>query len=222
MIELNIEQMSEEWKIAKAGKVSGTGFSKIVTSVGKPSKQADKYMRRLAGETLTGRMADGYQSAAMRRGIEMEPEARKFYIWHFGRKVRQVGLCYKDETRKVACSPDGLIDPDGGLEIKCPELETHIFYMLNPQELIKDYYQQLQGDLYVSGKSWWDIMSYYPDLDPVKLTVVPVPAFQTALDRQVKIFLQGLPLMIQELKEGKLPTPSTPKPEIEPGPNDLN
>jgi len=224
MIELNIEQMSPEWFKEKAGVLSASSFDKIITAGGQPSKQVEKYMRRLAGEILIGRKVEGYQSAAMERGILMEEEARKFYVWHFGSKVRQVGMCFKDEAKMVACSPDGLIDPHGGLEIKCPELHTHVGYMLNPQQLVKDYYQQLQGSLYVTGRVWWDIMSYYPELDPVKLRVTPIQLFQEKLNREIQDFVRDLPVMVSTLKKEALPTPSTPKPQTapQPGPNDLN
>ena len=133
-------------------------------------------------------------------------------------------MCFKDEAKMVACSPDGLIDHHGGLEIKCPELHTHVGYMLNPQQLVKDYYQQLQGSLYVTGRVWWDIMSYYPELDPVKLRVTPIQPFQEKLNREIQDFVRYLPVMVATLKKEALPTPSTPKPQTapQPGPNDLN
>ena len=84
----------------------------------------------MAGESILGRKEETYQSAAMTRGIELEPEARGYYELVKGVEVEQVGLCYPDERQRYSCSPDGLIGENGLLEMKCPILHTHVEYLL--------------------------------------------------------------------------------------------
>ena len=74
--------------------------------------------------------------------------------------------CYKGEDKLVACSPDGLIGDNGGLEIKCPSQGVHVEYLLSGKMPTK-YTLQVQGFLYVTGREWCDFMSYHPSMKPM-------------------------------------------------------
>lgn len=190
MIILDCEQGSETWFSARAGIPTASGFSKIVTTKGAPSKQAEKYMLRLAGERILGKPEETFQSSAMQRGVELEEEAREYFEFTQGVEVQQVGLCYKDETRSVSCSPDGLLE-ESGLEIKCPLISTHIGYILKGK-LPTDYFCQVQGSMYVTGfDSWW-FLSYYPGLDPLLLKIERDPIFIGKLHGAIQKFNEEL------------------------------
>jgi len=51
------------------------------------------------------------------------------------------------------------------VEIKCPLLKTHLRYLLDGK-LPLDYFQQVQGSLYITGFDEWDFMSFYPGIKP--------------------------------------------------------
>jgi len=183
---LDIVQQTPEWFKEKAGRPSASNFDSIITNDGKPSKQRTKYLYQLAGERITGIREESYQNAAMTRGIEMEAEARQYYELLNNVEVQQVGLCITDDGL-VACSPDGLVGKDGGLEIKCPTLPTHVEYLYKGG-LVEKYFQQVQGSLFVSGRKWWDLISYYPGLKPVIIRVTPDKTFLTALKVELALF----------------------------------
>jgi putative phage-type endonuclease len=185
------EQGSVEWFQAKAGVPSASNFDKIVTTTGFASKQKVKYMYRLAGETITGMPEETYQNMAMARGIELEDEARMFYEITTSSTVEQVGFCIADEG--FACSPDGLVGKDGLIEIKCPSMAVHVEYLLDGS-LPKTYFQQVQGQMLVTGRRWCDFVSYYPAIKPL---VVRVERNEEFLDK-LKIELVSF---VQELKE---------------------
>lgn len=198
MIICHHEQGTEEWFQARCGIPSASNFDKIVTASGDSSKQREKYLNRLAGEKVSGKSVDGFKSAAMERGVELEAEARSYYEIVTGRDVQRVGFCYHDDG-EVGCSPDGLIGEDGGLEIKCPEIHTHVeYYRL--KKLPTTYYQQVQGSLWVTGRDWWDFLSYFPGLKPLIIRVTPDKDFQEKLEAELEKFCDELKQVIEEIR----------------------
>ena len=96
----------------------------------------------------------------MQWGIDHEDEARNAYMARTGFLVDLSGFMYRNFLR-VGCSPDGLIDQDGMLEIKCPTSTTHVEY-LEAKNLPSKYRAQVQGQLWVSGRQWCDFVSFDP------------------------------------------------------------
>ena len=170
MITLDCEQGSDEWFEARVGIPSASVFSKIFTSEGKVSKSGAALMNKLVGERLTGKKAHGYSDKNMEGGSEREDEARIFFQMMTGLEVEQVGLCYYDEKKDRSCSPDGLIGDNEGLEIKCPIISTQIEY-LRKGSLPTNYFSQVQGSLYITGRERWHFMSYYPGIKPLHLII---------------------------------------------------
>ena len=198
MIALDMPQYSEEWWKARTGVPSASCFDKIITTTGKPSKQAQAYMHQLAGERIAGAKPDTYQSAAMQRGIELEAEARKLFELVEGVEVQQVGICYFDERKQFACSPDGLI-LDSGLEIKCPLIHTHVSYLLDGR-LPSDYFQQVQGSMLVTGLPTWFFCSYYPGLPPLIIRVERDIPFILMLKTELEKFCKELDAVEKRLR----------------------
>lgn len=200
MITLDVLQGSPEWFAARCGVPSASNFDKILTTTGTPSKQAQKYLYQLAGERITGKPEETYQNAAMTRGIEMEAEARNLYEMVNDVKIDQVGICFPDENRTCAASPDGLVKKDGMVEIKCPLIYTHVSYLLTPESLLADYFQQVQGQLYVTGRKWTDLISYYPGLKPLITRVNRDEKFIKALSVELEVFCRQLEETVAKIK----------------------
>jgi putative phage-type endonuclease len=200
MITLDVAQGSDEWFAAKAGLPTASNFDKLITTKGEPSEQAHLYMCDLAHEAITGKKAKGYSNANMERGIELEPEAAGFYEGVKDAEVKKVGLCYKDDQKKFGASPDRLVEEDGLLEIKCPLGKTHVSYIL-AGKLPTAYFQQVQGQLFVTGRKWVDFMSYYPGLKPFIIRVEPDKEFIKKLSAALDQFCYALAATIRELKE---------------------
>lgn len=195
---LEFEQRSIEWHQARKGIPTASNFDRIITSEGKQSKQRQKYLYELAGEKLGGIVDESYQSFAMTRGIEMESEARALYeLLH--ENVQQVGFCLSDCNR-FGCSPDGLIGENGGVEIKCPLIHTHVEYLLNcKEEMPTDYFQQVQGSIFVTGRAWWDFVSYYPGLPPLIIREEPNDVFQRLLKKELDLFCEELDALVKKM-----------------------
>ena len=84
------EQNSDEWVKARLGLPTASQFSDVLAKGQGKSRRT--YMRKLAGERMTGEPAKGFRSADMERGHAMEPEARHYYEFQRGVTVERVGL----------------------------------------------------------------------------------------------------------------------------------
>lgn len=59
----------------------------------------------------------------------------------------------------LGCSPDGLINDDGGTESKCPFNEAiHVRTWL--EGMPEEHMAQVQGCMFVTGRKWWDFLSF--------------------------------------------------------------
>lgn len=200
MLSLNdLVQGSPEWQDARRGIPTASGFDKIVTTKGEPSKQAQKYLWKLAGERVSGFSEETYQNATMQRGIDTEAEARAFYELTNSVTVQTVGICYPDKKKRYACSPDGLVGEDGGLEIKVPLIATHVGYLLDGT-FPMDYFQQVQGNLLVTGRKWWDFLSYQSGLKPLLIRVKRDETFIKALTIELEVFCKNLDDVANKIK----------------------
>lgn len=164
MITYNVEPGSIEWMVARLGLPTASQFDRILTpKTRKPSAGRFKYRAELLAEWLLGQPVDWGTSNVMERGTELEDEARRFYAMERDVDVETVGFLTREDG-KVGGSPDGLVGLDGGLEIKCPMAVQHVCYLLGEEF---NHTGQVQGYMYLTGRPWWDILSYNPDLPPV-------------------------------------------------------
>lgn len=200
MICYDFPQGSDAWKKARLGVVTASGADSILTpGTLKPSKQAAPYMARLVTETLLGAPLDDVSSQFMDRGTQMEPEARKWYGWDRDCDVAQVGFITTDDGR-LGCSPDGLVGEDGGLEIKCPAAHTHVAYNMDPDSLVAAYRTQVQVSLLVTGRAWWDILSFHEDLPKVVVRVYPDDAYRAAFLPALTKFLADMDAALARMR----------------------
>lgn len=190
---LDVVQGSPEWHRARLGLPTCSRLDEVMTpKTMKLSASASKYRNQLLAEWFVGYPIDfGGSSAYMDRGTEMEPEARAYYELQRDVAVRVVGFALRDDER-FGGSPDGLIEEDGGLEVKCPAIHTHVGYLLDPESLVTAYHSQVQGYIYLTGRQWWDIISYNPDLPSVIRRVTRDEQYCTALDAVLAEFLDNL------------------------------
>lgn len=198
MIIIDCVQNSVEWHTHRIGIPTASNFDKIVTSKGEPSKQRKKYMYQLAGERILGKAEETYQNGSMLRGQELENEARNLYQMLTDEEVKKIGFCLVGGKFKYGSSPDSFVGEDGGLEIKCPNLSTHVQYLMDG-DLPTDYFQQVQGNMLVTGRKWWDFASYYPGLKPLVFRVYREEKFILALKDELEKFCQELDEIVKKI-----------------------
>lgn len=194
----NVEQGSDEWKQLRSGRPTASCFDKIVTASGADSTQAEAYENQLVAELLVGHPVEVFQgNAHTERGNELEQDAADFYSMSRNIDLENVGFVVNDMG--AGCSPDRLIGDDGLLEIKCPAAHTHVKYLLG-QGVDKAYMPQLQGQMWVTGRKWVDIISYHPEMKPVIIRVQRDEAYINALQRGVSRVIANVARKHQQLK----------------------
>ena len=195
----SFKQRSPEWYSARAGNPGASSISKIITNAGAISKSRGDYLCQMAGELITGRCEEGFQSQAMLNGYEREDAARTLFELIFGVEVRQVGIVYKNKFKLFHCSPDGLVGKDALIELKNPMLKTHVRYLLNG-ELPSDYFGQCQMSLYVTGRKLCYFMSAYEGMPPLIIEVHRDEKFLSLLAKALNDFAADLFLTVRRLE----------------------
>lgn len=195
---IDAPQGSPEWFAARIGRVTASRISAVMSKgrSGDASKTRAAYMGELIAETLTGQPANAFQgNADTERGTELEPDARAVYELRQGVMVQSVGLVIHPTIERAGASPDGLVDADGLLEIKCPRTHTHLDYLLG-QEPPSAYVPQMAWQCACTGRAWVDFASYCPAMpDDLRLFVVryaPSGTYIKELETAVTEFLKEM------------------------------
>lgn len=188
MRHLNVTQGSLAWFEARAGKPTASCFDRILTPATlKRSKQSEAYMNRLLAEKWTGQVFEEVTTVWMEQGKSREAEACQYYEFQTGRALQACGFCLTDDG-KIGASPDRFAGDEGIAEIKCPLPSTHIGYLLDG-EVPVEYWLQVQGELFVTGRAWCDFLSYCPGLPELLVRVEPDLKTQSALALALGDFL---------------------------------
>lgn len=158
---LNLDQGSDEWIAARTGLCTASRFKDILSGRGGKYKVVRKtYLYELVSERLTGISKGFRETAEVRHGKEFENEARDAYSFITRNEVREIGITILDDNQFIGASPDGIVDPDGGIEVKCFDTRRHVEIICEgmPAELMP----QVQGNIWIHNAKWWDFISYDP------------------------------------------------------------
>lgn len=171
MIIHNVQQGTEEWFNLRVGKVTMSCLDKIITPAkGEPSKQQDDYMNFLLAEMFYGHPLETFTSAAMQNGSDSEEEAARIYCVENDCELERIGFITNDEET-IGCSPDRfIVGTKKAVEIKVPLPKTHVGY-LRTKSVDRDYWCQLQGQLWIGELDKVDIYSYNPKMPRVQIEV---------------------------------------------------
>jgi predicted phage-related endonuclease len=120
-------------------------------------------MADLLVERITQKPKDSFTSEAMSFGTDNEPVARLEYELDTGNTVVEA-FFEKHPTLRAGASPDGYVGDDGLIEIKVPNLYTHL-ETLKRQDIPTQYVAQVQGQMWITGRKWCDFVSYTPYLE---------------------------------------------------------
>ena len=194
------EQRTAEWFAERLGKVGCSRLSDVLA--GDKTAARCNYMAELICERLTGERTESFTTDAMQWGIDTEPLAKEAYMIETWNMVEEHGGKEHEEIPHFRGSPDGLILPDGGVEIKCPKTATHLDTLMHGT-VKKEYIYQITGYVSIYHAAWWDFVSYDPRLKGHELFIkrflreeLPVQEVETG----VKRFLEELDEMMKKLE----------------------
>jgi putative phage-type endonuclease len=191
-----MEQRSDEWFAVRLGRVTASRMADIIakTKSGYSTSRAN-YMSELICERLTGKRTAFFQTAAMAWGTNTEPMAALAYEAKTGNLVEGVGFVPHPTIDMAGASPDGLVDHDGLIEIKCPNTSTHLDTVLASIPPVQ-YVAQMQWQMACTGRQWCDFISYDPRLpEKMQIFIQRVPrddAMIENLEKEVNLFLKEI------------------------------
>lgn len=154
----SISQRSEEWYEIRRGKMTASNAQ----AIGANGKGLETYIYTLMAEKYSNNRFT-FTNKDIERGIELEDQARMTYEIE-NEKVEQVGFIELDEY--VGCSPDGLVNSEGGFEAKCVNDVNFFKIMLEGlNEVETKFIWQCQMCLKITGRKWWDLAIYNPNFE---------------------------------------------------------
>ena len=148
------------WFLARRGRLTASNFGSVL----KAKRITPSLVKRLLGEYDLSRVK------AVQWGVNNEEEAIKAFILKTGLEVKETGIWFHS-SGILGASPDGIIDEETVLEVKCPYTERNQTiaeavgsptFCLEKCEsghgytLKKDhvYWHQVQGEMYFSHRNF--------------------------------------------------------------------
>lgn len=188
-----IEQGTDEWYSIRLGKMTASDFHVML---GKSQTKTDKLYEIIFERITHNTDQENFSTFAMERGKILEAEARRLYSAINEVEVKETGFVEPDEDSPyygyIGASPDGLIGEDGGLEIKSPLGKNFLQWTALQEdgtrtvEYIKSEYKtQLEFNLMVTGREWWDFCLYHPLLGLAVKRITSNPELRTNIEKSL-------------------------------------
>jgi hypothetical protein len=225
------DQRSDDWFEERLGKVTASKVKEVVArnSYGKPYQGYYDYLIELAIERVTGNRKR-FSSRYTDHGNEYEAYIAGLYEEMYpNRDVRECGFI-EHPTMAAGASPDRLVDDDGTIEVKAPNTDTMIKYMISmlpvddpDHDLVgmlglrgdewRYYYDQIQWQLFVTGRQWCDFTVGDPDMtENAQIIVKRVPRDNEYINEKmlprVTEFLEKVGRLERYLREYRLEQPA--------------
>jgi len=197
------DQRTEEWFAQRLGKVTASKVADLMAKTKSGySTSRDNYMAQLVVERITNTKAESFSNAAMDWGTTQEPFARAAYEAATGFMVEEVGFVPHPTIEMAGASPDGLVEHDGLVEIKCPNTATMIDTLLTGK-VPQKYFIQMQMQMACTQRAWCDYVVFDPRM-PAKaqLFIKRVPrddAFIAEMEAEIFNFLAEVDVQVSQL-----------------------
>lgn len=217
MILCAVAQGSAEWFEARLGVATASRAADACdwNADGEPSQKLMNYAAQVATELIARVSYDNtYVNAAMRRGTELEVDARRAYEVAKGEMVEEVGI-YLTDDRRFGYSSDGMVGKKGCIEIKCPSSAAVVLQVWKTGNLA-DYMHQIQFGLWLTGREWCDFIMYDPRLESVgkSLYVKRVPRDEAFIEKMEHHLMRFMAIVDDFVAVLRAPVVQTEAPEF--------
>lgn len=185
----DITQGTPEWHALRNGRFTCSDGQAISTN----GKGLETLAFEKCAEIVTGKSKEFYVNDSMERGSELELLARNAYEIETGLSVKQVG--FVEYSKYVGGSPDGMINDDGLMEVKCPTSRVFVEYLYY-KKIDPKYHYQMQMQMYITDRKWCDYVVYNPDF--------PKPLIITRVERNeddIKKLVEGIAKGVEKIQE---------------------
>lgn len=199
MIITDAVQGEKDWFLARAGIPTASEFDQIFTPTFelRSGEMPKTFLAKKIAEKMIGPLP-GFSAQATEFGNILEDEAVPWYRMEYNVSVK-TGLFILTDDKRAGCSPDGLISDQEGLEVKCPQAETHVKYLLNGV-VPPAYVPQVHGSLYVTGFNRWTFLSYKRRFPPLVVTVERDEEIMTKIHEGLQKFYRSFDTAMERIK----------------------
>lgn len=169
-----LEQGSDEWLEARRGLITASELNLILTPTLKIANNDNTraHAYELAAQRITGYTEPKYIGDNALRGWRDEITARELYSERFSTALEIGGMCRDFGSFRLWASPDGLVGEEGGIEVKS-RIQKHQLATIIDGEVPKEHILQVQANLMVSGREWWDYVSFCGGMPLWVIRVLP-------------------------------------------------
>lgn len=162
-----VEQRSQEWFDMRKGKITSSEIHKIMggKTIFDLTDTAKTYLLEKVSESLGG-FAQSAMGAALDWGTDLESLAIERYSEIKGYPVEKASFIPVGDF--YGGSPDGLVQPDGIIEVKCPYNSANHFkhgLIKTPEDfkrIAANYYYQCISNMICAEARWCDFISFDP------------------------------------------------------------
>mgnify|MGYP002717629925 CR=1 FL=1 len=197
-----LEQGSPEWEQARCGLITASQLNLILTPKLKiaDNEKTRSHCYELAAQRLSGFVEPSYIGSNIERGWADEIRARDKYSEVYA-PVQEIGGMVRDFGKfKLWASPDGLVGDDGGIETKS-RVQKHQIKTITENAVPEEHILQVQACLMVSGRAYWDYISWSGGLPMWVIRVEPDPVVQAAIHQACEAFEAKVQEIMQNYKE---------------------
>lgn len=167
----DVEQRSDEWLMLRRGIPTASNFAKVIADGkdGGDSKMRQDYMDRLAGELISGQVAESFKGEAMERGNRVEPGAREWYARTRLADLAAIGFVRRTIvtalgfSHAIGCSPDSKVSARKGVEFK--SVAPHLLVGMKRRRTMgfpPVHRAQLHGTMLCCDWDEMDLVLFYP------------------------------------------------------------
>ena len=159
-------QRTAKWFHDRTGCLTASRFAAVLERKrdGSPKAAYGDLLDTIVAERITGEAIGIGNSPALEWGRDHEDEAREAYEAETGAFVQLVGFIPHPSIPYLGASPDGLVDEDGLLEIKCPYSTVVHLKRIRAGLVPAEYRPQMLLQAICTGRKWVDFVSYDPRL----------------------------------------------------------
>ena len=190
----DMQQGEAEWFKARLGIPTASKFATVMAKG--EGKTRGEYMRKLAGEIITGEPAESFSNVHTDRGNAMEDEARETYAFIENAEITRVGFI---RNGNKGASPDSLVGDKGGLEIKTAMPHIQID-RLERNRLPPEHKAQVHGNIWLAERDWWDFCSYWPRLPMLIVRVYRDEEYIKTMSDEIDRFNDELATLVERIR----------------------
>jgi len=198
IIHKELLQGTPEWDHLRCGRITASVVPALFAK--ETTKTYQETILKIARGRVTGKPVESFKSEWMQRGNDLEAEALAAYALDKFVDVKRVGFIEVDEW--TGCSPDGLINDDGMIQVKCVKWNT--FDAIKTEaDIDKDYIIQCQAEMFLAVRKWNDLYYYDPELEAKCFRINADPKWQTLISDAIEKAKGEIEKKMSEMKRRK-------------------